>query len=687
MNASDLLAAWSLTRRGAMSWVAACGNEMDSTSVARACAATLANPMPYEAVVGLLVDKGYFEAAELLMLDDIVLDELDAETVQSLEGRLEQARRGAVEVVQGKLVDLRLRAEARRIPVDAVAVLAAVNRHREEGLVLLAQAERQVEEAEAEFVLGLKERLRSATAHGLPEDVIAEWRAGVEHAISCGAVEAASAAIDAGPSADRPLLVGVPTPPVWPYRSEPLHFLVEWMFGDGVVPPGFERYRPEQEDSAAWALLVGLRARSETTSLLESLANVLACRLLHAEVSEEGVHGRLDDLGAPGFNAFGPRAWPDGVPVRLRIAGRSPGLGAAPQDLVIEVTAEPAAHQPQNVLRLDLHDVLAVLYDRPNRRSRLLAQLGRQLPLDSAFTGLRADESVRWKRSDISDDMESGEQPILLVGAPGMGKSTFLLELARDARGSVEILSAARGAELPEVDLLLVDDADNLGPGDVRRFVRDVHWVRTTRTPAPSVVVALRPEKVRLFEQAAPSLFKLVELPSRSSSAIREQARSMLGWIGLEAVAPASYDRLAFLAGGNPTVLFYLCRALVGVIANEGGRRHFTQRNVEAAWQDLELQAAVRNLLWIPLGNISGMTDMLQVLTDYCNPGEMLTLDDITWAINETLGAQEPAWIDDRLCLLARYGLIRRTDRGFGLSQSGLGLLVRNWLEEDQRSE
>jgi hypothetical protein len=685
MNANDLISAWLMTRQGAMSWVAACGSETDATAIARACAATLAKPMTYEDVVGQLVERGEFEAAELFMQDSIVLDAVDAESLHRLEGRFEQVRGGAVEAARGRLADLQLRAEAHGTPIDVNVVIDAVRRRRDAGLALLAQVERRVEDAEADYVAGLRERLESASTRGLPESVLAEWRADIEHAISLGALDAASAAIDAGPSADRPLLVGVPAPPVWPYRREPLDFLVEWMFGDGVVPPGFERYRPDRADSAAWNFLAELRrrqARGESTSLLESLAGVLDCRLLHADISDEGVQGRLDDLGAPGFHAFGPRAWPDGIPVRLQEEDRPFGLGVAPEGLVIEVAAGLRTNQPDNVLRLDLHDVLAVLHDRPNRRQRLLAQLGRQLPLDRAFTGPRADESVRWERSDIPADITSGDRPVLLVGAPGMGKTTLLLELAQDAEGTVEVVSAARGGDLPEADLLLVDDSDNLGPDDIRRFVREVHWARTTRTPVPTVVVAVRPEKVAAVEQAAPNIFRLAELPPRSSSALREQARSMLGWVGVEAAAPGSYDRLAFLAGGNPTVLFHLCRALVGVLANAGDLRRFTQLNVETAWQDPSMQAAVRSLLWLPLRNVAGLADTLQVLVDFCDPGETLALDDATWAIKETLRTQDTTWIDERISLLARYGLIRLTEEGLGLSLGGPGLLVRSWLEE-----
>lgn len=683
MNALDLITAWPMTRRGATSWVAACGSDTDPAAIARACAATLARPMDYEEVLGQLIDDGEFEAAERFMQDSIVLDAVAADALQRLEVRLEHVRGQALEEARGRLADLQRRAEAHRQVIDVSSAVEAVCRRRTAGLELLAEIEGGVEEADTRLVAGLRERLMSAPTRGLPENVVAEWRAGIEHAISLGAVDAASAAIDSGPSADGPILVGVPAPPVWPYRSEPLRFLVEWMFGDGVVPPGFERYRPAQSDSAAWALLRELRksgAKGGSASLLESLSGVLGCQLLLAEDSDTGARGRFDDLSAPGFHAFAPRTWPDGIMVFL--PGDDAPRGPAVEELAIEVAVGPRTNQPKDVLRLDLHDVLAVLHDQPNRRSRLLAQLGRQLPLDRAFTGPRADESVRWERGDIPVDIASSDRPVLLAGAPGMGKTTLLLELAKDADGSVEVVSALREGDLPDTSLLLVDDVDGLGPDELRRFVREVHWARTTRTPPPSVVVAVRPEAVASLEQAASNIFKVVELPPRSARALREQARSMLGWVGVEASTPGSYDRLAFLAGGNPTVLFHLCRTLAGVMAEEGQRRRFTQRTVEKAWRDPGLRDAIRSLLWLPLENVEGLADTLQVLVDFCDPGELLALDDATWAINETLGIQEPAWIDERLSLLARYGLVRRTEQGLGLALGGPGLLVRSWLGE-----
>lgn len=685
MNIIDLIAAWPMTRRGAKSWVVACGSETDAAAIARACAATLAKPMAYEDVLGQLVKEGEFEAAELFMQDGEVLDAVDAEVLQRLEGMLEQARGAAAEVVRGRLADLQLRAKAYGTPVDVNSIVDAVRRRRNDGLAYLAQAERRVEVAEEHFVARLNEKLKSASTRGLPENILDEWRADIKHAIALGALDAASAAIDAGPTADRPLLVGVPSPPVWPYRSEALRFLVDWMFGDGVVPPGFERYRPARADSAAWRLLAELRGldpHAKTTSLLESIAGVLDCRLVQPEVLDGGVRGRLDDLGAPAFYAFGPRAWPGGIPVWLPREDGQFGRSFSPEDLAIEVGTGPGTNKPEGVLRLDFHDVLAVLYDRANRRARLIAQLGRQLPLDRAFTCVRADETVRWERSDIPAHVTSGERPVLLVGAPGMGKSTLLLELAHDAVSAVEVVSAARGGDMPAGELLLVDDVDALGPDDIRRLVRDVHWARTTRTAAPKVVVAARPEKVAAFEQVAPNFFELAELPPRSSSALREQARTMLGWVGVEAVVPGSYDRLAFLAGGNPTVLFYLCRALASVLASEKDRRRFTQRDVERAWQDPSMRDAIRKLLWLPIRDVAGVGDTMQVLVDFCDPGGSLALDEATWAINEALGNHEAPWIEGHLTLLRRYGLIRRTDDGIGLSLGGPGLLVRSWLLE-----
>ena len=686
MKPAELLGAWSQVSRGPASWLAYCEGETDPVALARACSATLASPMDPTVLLERLLVSGEFDGTELLMQEAAFLESVDAERLREFESRLERARSAAVEEIRGKLADLKVRAAARGLVLDEADIVQAVRRQRFAGSRLLEQEERRVEDAEAAVVQELRAALAESDPGDLDEVTHAEWRANVEHAIDLGAIEAARAAIEMGASLDRPLLVGVPSPPVWPYRTEPLRFVVDWMFGKGVIPPGFERYRPRTDDSEAWRLLEALKKGPSlgTEAVLSGIAGVIETAIISVDVREDGVLGRLENLCAPGFHALSPCAWPSGIPVWLPAGDTSPPTDDIERGLIIEFAVGPRGGTARHVVRLDLHDVLAVLRDREHRRERLLAQLGRQLPLERAFTDLRADAAARWERSDLPTPLASDELPTLLVGAPGMGKSTLLLELAAAEGEGAVVTSATAGGDLPEADLVLVDDADGLGADELRTFVRDVHWARTTRTPPPRILVAVRPEKVPAFGQVAKQMFDVVDLPPRSSAALREQARTMLGWVGVEAASPGSYDRLAFLAGGNPTVLFYLCRALTRVLASED-RRRFGPHHVESAWEDPELRASVRALLWSPLQGFDGASDTLEAIVDFCDPGDTLALDDLTWAIEETVGPRDPDWIAERLTLLRRYGFVREMDGSYGLRLGGPVMLARSWLADDNQ--
>lgn len=686
MKSEELLGAWSLTSRGPTAWLAYCSSESHPEALTRACAATIARPIDPREVVDRLVDAGEFDTAELLLQEPSLLPGVDAEVLRKLEAKLEWARAATIEEIQGKLADLHARTATFGVAIDHPDIVQAAKRRRSAGDELLDQHEQRVGNAEAAVVRRLREALASVEPAGLDEIGFDEWRASVEHAISLGAIEAASAEIAMGPSRDRTPLVSVPSAPVWPYRSEPLHLVLDWMFGDGVIPPGFERHRPEAEDADAWRFLGALRER-ETETVLSGIAGVLESKLVNVDIRGDGVLGRLANLAVPGFHALSLRAWPSGIPIWLPAAGGVARSGEVGSGLVIEVAVGPrAGSAAQHVLRLDIHDVLAVIRDRKYRRARLLAQLGRQLPLQLAFAHLHADAAVSWERSDVPTGVTNGEFPVIVAGAPGIGKSTLLLELAEAVGKRAMVVSAAAGHDLPEAELVLIDDVNSLDADRLRALVRDVHWARTTRTPPPRVAVAARPETVVAIERLAKKVFQVVELPPRSSAALREQARTMLGWVGIEATAPGSYDSLAFLAGGNPTVLLLLCRALTKVLAQENiDHRRFKPYHLRAAWEDSEFRAAVRMLLWTPLRDFDGALDTLGALVDFCEPPEPLALEDLTWLLKEKLGEREPEWIVERLTLLRRYGLVREVPGGFGLRLGGAGLLVRTWLEEDRQ--
>ncbi len=685
MNTAELLEAWPRTRMGRSTWLALLTRPDDAGSVVRACAATLAQPMTPARVIDEILVAGEFEAAALLIQDEQFARLADATSIAELEARIERVRAAVIEEVQGRLAPLSDRARRQNVGLDAVAIVRAAGQRSRVALAQLADVERQVESAEVATVRGLEGRLDAMPRPpAMSEQAFEEWRAGATQAIRLGALEAAAAIIDAGPTEDRAPVLDVPTPPVWPYRRETLARVVGWFFGEGVLPPGFERHVPDPSDTRAWELLGALRAfrweeatEAERLQLLTAIAAILGCGIVRDD-SGSAASCYLDDLSAPGFHAFGRRRRSRGVPVALPGTDQIMRLETA-HDLVVQID-QGARAKGDRVLSLNVHDVLAVLHDRANRRGRLLAQLGRQLPLDRAFDALLVDDSVRWERADVPPGLASRERPTLLVGAPGMGKSTLLLELAR-GEPSAAVIDVATGLDLPAGECLLIDGVDHLPSDALRGLLRELHWIRTTRSPAPAIIVAVRPETQAAIEGIAPGMFGAFLLTPRAATALREQARAMLGWVGVEAAVPGSFDRMAYLAGGNPTVLFHLCRALAMTLASSGkARRVFEPVHLEAAWEDPGFRQAVRELLWTPLGKVEGCVEVMRVLVEFGDPGVPLSLDDLTWAVTETLGKGDAGWVDGRSRILGAYGLVRVQDRGFSLVSTGLGLLARGWI-------
>lgn len=256
-----------------------------------------------------------------------------------------------------------------------------------------------------------------------------------------------------------------------------------------------------------------------------------------------------------------------------------------------------------------------------------------------------------------------------------MGKSTLLAELAAQSPESA-IVEASKEGELPQARVLLIDGVDRLSADAVRGMTRELHWARTSQNPAPAVLVAVRSEAREMIERSAAGMFRVIELPPRSAASLREQARVMLGWVGIEAEVPGSYDRLAFLASGNPTLLFHLCRALAVLLACAGGRRRrFELAHVEQAWQGSTFSQAARELLWTPLQSHEGAAEVLRAVADFAEPGKPLSREDLAWA----LGGREAAWVESRVRLLRGYGLLRVTEERIGLASGGVALLARAW--------
>lgn len=155
----------------------------------------------------------------------------------------------------------------------------------------------------------------------------------------------------------------------------------------------------------------------------------------------------------------------------------------------------------------------------------------------------------------------------------------------------------------------------------------------------------------------------------------------MLGWVGITANEPASYDRIALLAGGNPTVLFLLCQALAAVLAaSPKSDRRFGPEQLEAAWGSVAFRDRVYGLLWDPLRATEGAVDVLRTLFDFARPGSPLSFADLAWAVDEAVGERPREWLDERVRLLVAYGLVARHENEIRMTVGGPDLLLADWL-------
>ncbi len=668
MNRADLLSAWPLVRESRRAWQTSLKRSPDDAEIIRAVAATMARPTGVATTVEELIQEGEFDSASLLLID--AEGSFAPEIAERLEQSLDRGRSRWLAGLRARAAELEARIDRLGLSQTLSGALSSAGGSRRADEESIGLVEAEIEVAEAERVKGLRARLEAA---GGDPGLVEPRKAAIELCIDHGALDAAEAGLARGPSADvvsEGLLV--PSPPVWPYRGEPLARVVGWFYREGAVPPGFERFRPTKDDAAAWTLLDALRVGVEPSSVLRGLAGVLGTSVHRAEEAAGGGAGYFADLSAPGLHAFGRGRWPDGIPVLI---GPGDSLEAKLTGLHVRIHLDPSAALPgPAAVALDVGDVLAVLAD-PARRSRILAKLGRQLPLSLAFEGPTADVSVRWERSDLPE-LRKRDKPLLLVGAPGLGKSTILLELA----DGDEVHSAPTLDEMPTATQVFIDDVDVLDERSLKHLAREIHWARTTQDPSPEVIVSARPETASLLRGLTGDMFEVVELPHRSIQALREQASTTLAWLGVVPTEARTLDRLAFLASGNPTVLFLLCRQLVDGVLRERGARRFEPADLEAAWSSSELRSQLAELAWHPIAKRDGVAEILQAVTDFADAGSGLELDDLAWAISEELGERPDGWLDEAVRVLVGYGLLERTDSGVRVRSGGVGLLISDWL-------
>lgn len=679
MSLASLLEAWPAARGSAAAWRAILAG--DEAGVVRATAEAIASPQLLPSVFAQLVAEGDFDIARLLLEDEQFACAVGPEDVVRMDAQLEAAARAEAERVGLLVGSIAARGAAIGVDVDVRAVLTAATRSRRLASDLASAAGDAVSNAEGAEVERQRQRLMAVQRPAaMNEPTFERWRHEVEGSLAVGALEAARAALDTGPDADAPPVLDIPTPPIWPYRDERWTRILGWFFHEGSIPPGFDRYRPQKADRDGWSVLTKLRAwpqeddEERREDLLRAVAGILGADVSGVDEYQRGTVLRVQDLPAPGLHAFSSRFFKNGIPIWLSCDDSD---APAPLSGTIVRLTGGGARSGAHELLLSIHDVLALIGDSSGRRDRLVAQLSRQLPLEEVFRAMVAEDAVAWRRQDLPPALQSPPRPVLLVGAPGMGKTTLLDELSVAGARTVD---ARVFAEAPDARIFLVDNLSALDDTALRSFTREVHWRHTASTPAPVIVAAGRPEVVGRIERAAPALFDVMHLPPRSIAALKRQARVMLGWAGIEATDSGVYDALAYRASGNPSLLFHLCASLVRELVADGGRaRRFDADVLERAWQSGAFRREARALLWDPLSAIDGAADVVRAVVTFASPGKPLAVDELVWAVGEVLGEKTVEWTEERARILCAYGLLAAADGGFQLGRGGVSQLVRDW--------
>lgn len=675
-----LLEAWVHARRSPMTWRAVVEGAEGEAAITRAAAHALALRAAPAEVARLLIAEGRFDAAGMLLVDGAFPGLLDPDEATRLEAENESARQLHLSKLRGRLTALQERARRSGITVEVAPVLTACGASEASDNDRVREIEQRIARSEADRVATLRALLAERTASEAGGPGLDAWRSSIETALSHGAIPAAEAALAAGPDADLAAAVVVPPPPIWPYRKEPLPRILEWFGDEGLIPTGFERYLPDARDAAARGFLDALRTSPPDAGLvLESVAKVLGTTVVRFEPHAAGLVAFFDDLSAPGFHALGKSRWPGGVPVLLTGDEQSADPPVPDSELLIRLARRRGYDRGERVLHLDVDDVLAVLHDRL-RRDRLLSQLGRQLPLGVAFDSCCADVSVRWARSDLPELAIAG-QATLVIGAPGMGKTTLLDEVSRQQGG--QLIDARLDGELPQGPAIFVDGLDRLDEPRLRRLLHRTE-LALTRVPAPAVILAGRPEARELLERLTGPALREVVLRPRSLGALTEQATTMLAWVGIEALDPGSYYRIALLSGGNPRVLFHLCDALGDVLAQKARGRRFSPEDVERAWQSPALRADVRGLLWEPIASRKGMVTTASAVTEFALADTPTPLEDLLYVAD--IVGEEPTLLARRcLRLLSDYGLVTLKGNDVSHALGGPAFLLGEWVATTQQ--
>jgi len=666
---SDPLDRWLYTRRHPELWRA----HLASREPLRAASLALIDPHEPERMVQALIDAQAWEAAELLLDDELFLEGADPDALDDGSQRLRRAKAEALAAWRLRFEALADRARMVGLPLNITHKPGADGALDDSVLDELAN---KIEVQEVTQRAELKrEAKRLADQHSNPEDAT-RWLDEILRLIDQDTPRV-NELILGGPTS-TPLTVSFPTPASQQLKGRDLRELLATLLGEQPGPSAI--WRPPASATTAWRMMEALyRPRTdEGDVVIRCLASLLDTAIDELHRDADGWTGRLHDLSAPGFLALGRQRWPQGVPVWLPMDPEAIPPSLARGGLLIRLVLEGRPPELPGQLLLDLREVLATLTMPPKaRRDAVLATLGAQIPLDQLYTFQEADPSSAWVRAlPLPRPDPDDPRPLLISGAPGLGKSVLLKRLAKEHNAAI----VAATDELPERDCILVDCIESIGEREARNLVRSIHWI-ADQDPPPFVVVVAPPGSAAKLRAVRSGFFKEQELEPPTHLQARNHIRSLLGWGGLCADRPYLYDELVALSACNPSALHALARALAEQIRDEAppGERTFAHAQIERAWVRPALRERLHALFWEPLIAEPGAFALAQALTLFAQEGD-ISSEDLRWAFGECGGVLDDAGWERLLKLFMAHGLIKApTDGRLHLPPTGPGRLLADW--------
>lgn len=680
MTREELLHAWPEARRSHTAWLKLLSGDNTPEDIVRAAAAAVLEATDTANVAKTLIDEGEFDAIEYLLLDELVI--LDSDVARELDAR----RRMRMEEVLGDISlraeELRQRADQLGKPFSTDYLLEAASRSQVEAERLVREQAERFRAAENRLSKALDLQLEAPISSDTPAIDVTQWRESVRQIIASGEFKAAQKAIAEGPRADEAPRWRLPQlPGDWLLGRPALDEVIDYYLDPDSQPLSIfahRAFRLDRDDDDARGFLEAtsrlLKSDNEGSrqAVVVMVARLLGCPASNVVSSPSAATMMLTSLKAPGFHALSDRRWPKGIPLTLTAPDATPDHN--PGGLGVRLAHARTVSTMDAWLNLSLEEILAVLGDRHHRRDRLLLVLARQVPLAEAFAAVAYDELVPSRHRVLPTE------DTLYVGAPGMGKASLVSHFV--SQNGVRMHASEVGeADMPgQASCIVIDGADTLNERELRGLVREVYWWSKQRKSQVRIILMGRPETASLVERYAPGQFKNEPIGPLPMDELRAHAIMTLGWIGVQAIEPSLYSRLAMLASGNPTVLLFLCQALVALLRDD--KRVFDAQTLDWAWRSEPFRERVRALLWVPLSQVPARVRLLRLIIDFVQPGQMVedfsTLLDLI--SQEDQGEPQKDMWTQHLTILKQYGVIDINRDTVSRPHNGLSVLISEWL-------